>query len=91
MEVSSNIPGIATHSGWVELGLIFSVLLLVFVEAARHAYSARMAVLGFVVLIACLYSVGEVAIHHDIEILFYLLALAPALLLKKPGQIGAND
>jgi hypothetical protein len=100
MVVSSNIPGIATHSGWVELGLafgipvlvlIFGALLVTFIEAARHAYPARMTVLGFAVLIACLYTVGEVAIQHGVETLFYLLALVPALLLTKPGQIGMND
>jgi hypothetical protein len=66
------------------LGLIFCILLLVFVEAARHSYPARMTVLGFVVLIVFLYAVGEITIKHGIEILFYLLALAPALLLTKP-------
>ena len=100
MVASSSIPGIATHSGWVELGLafgmpmlglIFSILLLTFIEAARHAYSARMTVLGFAVLITSLYTVGEVTIQHGIEILFYLLALVPALLLTKPRQIGVND
>ncbi len=100
MVASSNIPGIATHSGWVELGLafgipilglIFSVLLLTFIEAARHAYPARMTVLGFSVLIASLYTVGELAIQHGVEILFYLLALVPALLVTKPRQIDVND
>jgi hypothetical protein len=89
MEIGPNSPGIATHSGWVELGLafgvpmlglIFIVLLLVFIQAARHAYPARMTVLGFVVLIFCLYTVGEVAIQHGIEILYYFLAFLPALL-----------
>lgn len=100
MVVSSSIPGIATHSGWVELGLafgipilglIFSILLVTFIEAARHAYPARMTVLGFAVLITSLYTVGELAIQHGVEILFYLLALVPALLLTKPRQIGVND
>jgi hypothetical protein len=97
MVVSSNIPGIATHSGWVELGLafgipvlvlIFGALLVTFIEAARHAYPARMTVLGFAVLIACLYTVSELATQHGIEILFYLLALVPALLVKKPLGIA---
>ena len=95
MVVSSSIPGIATHSGWVELGLafgipilglIFGALLLTFIEAARHNYPARMTVLGFTVLIAFMYTVGEVAIQHGIEILFYFLALVPALLLTKSRQ-----
>jgi hypothetical protein len=93
MEMGPNSPGIATHSGWVELGLafgipmlgfIFTALLLVFFQAARHTYPARMTVLGFVVLIFCLYTVGEVAIQHGIEILYYFLALLPALLITKP-------
>ena len=100
MVVSSSIPGIATHSGWVELGLafgipvlvlIFGALLVTFIEAARHAYPARMTVLGFAVLIACLYTLGELTTQHGVEILFYLLALVSALLLTKPRQIGVND
>ncbi len=93
MASHGEIPGITTHSGWVELGLafgipmlglIFSVLSIVFIEAARHTYPARMTALGFVVLIFCLYTVGEVAIQHGIEILYYFLAFLPALLLAKP-------
>jgi hypothetical protein len=95
MNVSPNVNGIATHSGWVELGLafgipilglIFSILLLTFIEAARHSHPARMTVLGFVVMIMCLYTVGEVAIQHGIEILFFLLALLPALLFTGPKR-----
>ncbi len=93
MAVNGGIPNIATHSGWVDLGLafgipmlslIFSTLLLIFTQAARNPCPARMTVLGFVVLITFLYTVGEVAIQHGIEILFYLLALMPALLFTKP-------
>jgi hypothetical protein len=100
MAAQGEIPGIAMHSGWVELGLafgipilglIFSALLLTFIEVARHPYPARMTVLGFVVLIMSLYTVGEITIQHGIEILFYLLALLPALLVVKLKQIGAND
>jgi hypothetical protein len=96
MVVGPNIPGIATHSGWVELGLafgipilvlIFGALLVTFIEAARHAYPARMTVLGFVITIFCLYIVGEVAIQHGIEILYYLVALIHALLFVKVKQI----
>jgi hypothetical protein len=100
MVASPNSPGIATHSGWVELGLafgipimslIFSALLLTFVEAARYAYPASMTALGFVVLIVSLYTVGEVAILHGIEILFYILVLIPALLFTKQRQIGDTN
>ena len=93
MGVSPNDNGIATHSGWVELGLafgipilglIFSILLITFIEAARHSHPARMTVLGFVVMIMCLYTVGEATIQHGLEILFFLLALMPALLFTKP-------
>jgi hypothetical protein len=99
MQVDSNTPGIATHSAWVELGLafglpiltlIFFALLLILAQAVRHAYPARMTILGFIVLIASLYAVGEVGTQHGIEILFYLLALIPALCLTKPRQIGVN-
>ncbi len=93
MEIGPNSPGIATHSGWVELGLafgipmlglIFTALLIVFIQAARHSYPARMTVLGFVVLIFFLYTVGEVTVQHGIEILYYFLALLPTLLFTKP-------
>ncbi len=95
MQSGPSSPGIATHSGWVELGLafgipmvglIFSVLLIIFIDAARHAYPARMTVLSFVALIFCLYTVGEVAIQHGIEILYYFLALLPALLFTTPKK-----
>jgi hypothetical protein len=82
-------PGLAF--GIPILGLIFSALLLTFFEAARHAYPARMTVLGFAVLIACLYTVGELAIQCGVKILFYLLTLVPALLLTKPRQSDVND
>jgi len=93
IELSPSALGIATHSGWVELGLaygvpmlglIFTVLLIVFIQAALYPYPARMTVLGFVVVIFSLYLVGEIAIQHGIEILFYFLALLPALLFIKP-------
>jgi hypothetical protein len=60
MVAGPNIPGIATHSKGVELclafgipieGLFFPVLLVTFIEVARHAYPARMTVLG---LLCCL-------------------------------------
>ena len=97
MILDTNIPSIATHSGWVELGLafgipilglIFSILLLTYVEASRYTFSTRMTVMSFALLILCFYTVGELAIKHGIEILFYLLALIPALLLTKSGQNG---
>jgi hypothetical protein len=100
MVVNANNPGIATHSAWVELGLafgipilalIFSAMLLIFTEAVRHAYPVRMTVLGFIVLIASLYTVGEFSTQHCLEILYYLLALLPAFHLTKSWQIGAND
>jgi hypothetical protein len=100
MVVGLNADGIATHSGWVELGLafgipmlalIFSALFLTFLDAARQPYPVRMTILGFVVLIISLYTVSEVATKHGIEILFYFLALMPSLLLTKPGQIESND
>jgi len=93
MAPRADIPGIATHSGWVELGLafgipmlglIFSALLLTFARAAHHSYPARMTVLGFVVTITFMYTVGEITTQHGIEILFYLLTLMPALLFVRP-------
>jgi hypothetical protein len=82
-------PGVATHSGWVELGLAFGLpmlgllllsLAITFVNAVRGAYPAKMTVLGLTILILFLYTTGEVAIAHGLEILFYLLGLLPALL-----------
>jgi hypothetical protein len=82
-------PGVATHSGWVELGLAFGLpilgllltaLAITFVNAVKSAYPAKMTVLGFVILLFFLYTTGEVAIDHGLEILFYLLGLLPALL-----------
>ncbi len=97
MEVSDSKPGIATHSGWVELGLafgipmlgsIFIVLLLLFIQVVRHEHPLRMTVLGFLTLIFSLYTTGEVAIQHGIEILYFFLALLPALLFTKPENFG---
>jgi hypothetical protein len=81
---------IATHSGWVELGLafgapilffIFSAIAITFANAIRSSHSAKMSVLGLLVSIMFLYTIGEATIDHGLEILFYLLALLPALLL----------
>jgi hypothetical protein len=98
MQLGSGMPGIATHSGWVELGLafglpmlslIFAGLLISFNNALRNDYPAKMTILGLIVLIFTLYTVGEVTINHGIEILFFLLALIPALMLIKPYTFKA--
>jgi hypothetical protein len=82
----------ATHSGWVELGLafgvpmlglIFTALSITLINAARKTYPVRMSVIGLVVFIFCFYLIGEATIQHGLEILFFLLALLPALLLTK--------
>lgn len=97
MPVGQGASGIATHSGWVELGLafgvplltlIFGALLLSLVNAIRGAYPAKMTILGLCILILCLYAVGEAAIDHGLEILYFLLALLPALMLasETPSQ-----
>ena len=94
MPTSQGQSGIATHSGWVELGLgfglpmlllIFISLLLSFVNAVCGTYPVKMTILGFIILIFCLYTVGEVAIDHGLEILFFFLALIPALMLTPIG------
>jgi hypothetical protein len=86
-------PGLTTHSGWVELGLAFGLpmlsfllmsLVITFGNAIRGSYPAKMTVLGLVILVLSLYTVGEIAIAHGLEILFYLLGLLPALLWIKP-------
>jgi hypothetical protein len=87
----SNSFRIATHSGWVDLGLafgipilglIFSTLGITFIEVIRRQYAMRMTVIFFVVMIVLLYTVVEVSNQHGIEILFYFLTLLPALLFK---------
>jgi hypothetical protein len=96
MPTGQGASGIATHSGWVDLGLafgvpmltlIFSSLVLSFCSALRNSYPAKMTILGFIILIFCLYTVGEVAIDHGLEILFFFLALIPALTLTKLRRI----
>lgn len=95
MQTGLGASGIATHSGWVELGLafgipilalIFGILLLSFMNAIRGAYPAKMTILGFSILIFCLYTVGEAAIDHGLEVLFFLLALLPALMLMQASS-----
>lgn len=84
---------LATHSGWVELGLAFGLpmlgflllsLVITFGNAVRGSYPAKMTVLGLAILVLFLYTTGEVAIAHGLEILFYLLGLLPALLWMRP-------
>jgi hypothetical protein len=98
MQSGSGMQGIATHSGWVELGLafglpmlslIFAGLLISFGNALRNNYPSKMTILGLIVLIFTLYTVGEVAIDHGIETLFFLLALIPTLMLIKPYTFKA--
>jgi O-antigen ligase len=93
--MESRAPMIATHSGWVELGLAFGIPILVLIFAIfiillrntyRNAYPTKMTILSFVILLPFLYLVGEVAIDHGLEILFYLLALCCSLILIKPND-----
>ena len=99
MPVGPNVPGISTHSGWVEiglafglpmLGLMFAILLTTFINAVRGAYPAKMTTLGFIVVLSFLYLVGEIATKHGLEILFYLLAIVPALMLAKPFELESE-
>jgi hypothetical protein len=74
---------IATHSGWIELGLafgiyillmIFSVLIIVFINIVKNPSNyGRIIVMSFIVLITLLYSTGEAAIQHGLEMLFFFL------------------
>lgn len=100
MPLGSSIRAIATHSGWIELGLafgapmltlIFASLVLSFGNGLRNTYPAKMTILGFIVLIFCLYTVGEVAIDHGMEILYFLLSLIPALMLAKPLRLSDSS
>ena len=90
MNLEDENRGIATHSGWVELGLsfgipilglIFTSVLITFIEAARSTFPLKMTALGLLISIVTLYMVGEVAVQHGIEILFFMLTLIPALLI----------
>ena len=98
MQLGSGMPGIATHSGWVELGLAFGLpmlsliffgLLISFGNALRNNYPVKMTTLGLIFLISTLYTVGEAAIDHGIEVLFFMLALIPALMLVRPYTFKA--
>lgn len=90
MLMGSNKAGIATHSGWVELGLAFGlpILLLIFLAIMTiflicifEKIPTKMTVLSFLILITFLYATGEVAIDHGLEILFYLLFFSASLTL----------
>lgn len=92
--------GVATHSGWVELGLAFglpilglllSSLAITFINAIKDSYPAKMTVLGLVILVFFLYTTGELAGSHGLEILFYLLGLLPALLWVSPDVLGHDN
>jgi hypothetical protein len=94
-----NNIGMATHSGWIELGLafgipilisIFLIVLITFINTIINPYPAKMTVLGITFLVTCLYAIGEVAINHGLEILFYLLTLIQALILVEPKKISAD-
>jgi hypothetical protein len=86
-------PGIATHSGWVELGLAFGLPILIliflaiaitFITATRDPYPAKLTTLGLLVTFFFMFATGELAINHGLEILFYFLAFLPSLLLVTP-------
>jgi hypothetical protein len=96
MAVDLSTLGIATHSGWIDLGLafgipilalIFSTLLLLFIQALNYHPRTKMTALSFVVLIASLYTVSEIGTQHGIEILFFLLAFVSALLFSRSKKI----
>ncbi len=50
-----------------------------------------MTVLGLVILVFFLYTTGELAGSHGLEILFYLLGLLPALLWVSPDVLGYDN
>ncbi len=92
--------GVATHSGWVELGLAFGLpilgllllsLAITFINVIKDSYPAKMTVLGLVILVFFLYTTGELAGSHGLEILFYLLGLLPALLWVSPDLLGREN
>jgi hypothetical protein len=105
LEINPKIPNakvanrsyrIATHSGWVELGLafgipilgmIFSALLVTFINAISRPYPARMTVMSFIIMVTSTYSVTEATTQHGIEILYFLMHLISALLLTKSTVI----
>lgn len=89
-------PKIATHSGWIELGLAFGIPILAFIFIAmtftflivlKNDPPNKMLILNLIVIFAFLYAVGEVAIDHGLEILFYFLGFISAV----PFLISRNQ
>jgi hypothetical protein len=79
----------STHSAWVEIGLAFgypalflllgALFYMVFLTFSSTSQFQATAFTFSVGLIA-LYTLGEVSSQHAIEILFFLISLAAALL-----------
>ena len=86
---------VASHSGWVELGLsfgipilalIFLTLVIIFYQAIEDQPLAQITILVFVIAIFVLYAVSEISVKHGIEILFFLLSLIIGLSYTKQRQ-----
>lgn len=88
-----------THSAWIDLGLSYGwpglimlptmliLCLITCIKKYRGPYRATVASLGFSLLV--LYSVGEYAFQHGIEILLFISALLAGLIL--PTQKPISD
>ena len=96
---NNSIYKISTHSGWIELGLAFGIpiLLLIFISLGiiliinfKHSYPGRLTTFFLTLIILQVYSSGEVAISHGLEILFFILAFLCGLLLVNPKTIRAK-
>ncbi len=83
----NSLPG-STHSGWIELLLSFGfpaliclwgALAAVVYGAMKGSAPTKGVVIGLVIAIFCLYTVGELSNHHAVEILLFAIPLLAAL------------
>lgn len=79
---------ISTHSAWIELGLaygipflvlIFLTFLFILILALRNNNLLGITITSFIIMVAILYTVGELSTQHGIEILFFILALVSSI------------
>jgi len=85
----------STHSAWVEIGLAFGYLGLFLLLTALFSLGylalstkSNFQSTAFLLSIGLfgLYTVGEISSQHSIEMLFFLIALAAALLCPRSAQ-----
>ncbi len=95
-QIQKHYPGYAsyvyTHSAWVDFGLAFGIvgllfptiiLLVLFSRALTNLVYFRNTILSLTLTILIIYTVGEYAFQHGVEILFYLMSFLSVLACKK--------